>query len=393
MAPTERKRRAAGLDGLRGIAALSVFAVHIWIYTAPSRPARDGFFDLFIFEVRLSVIMFFVLSGFLLFRDFARTAVRRDAAVDVSGYARRRLARILPAYYLAMAAAVALLWGAGDVAGVRLVDDGELALFALFAQNYSSETLVRFNPVTWTLCLEVAFYTLLPFLGLLAYRLGSARRIVVLLAGAVALGIGWNVLVHLAGWSTVAAKALPAYLPYFAFGMMLALLVEHRAARGAPAQPLGPLAAAALVAGGFALVALDGYWHATSKAPGESLAIGVFHDLPAGVGFAAVIAAAYLGTGAGVAWLRLRPFAFVGIVSYGFYLWHVPLILFTKRLGLLPEQFLPAAAVTLPVSLAVATLSWKLVEKPMIARAARATRRERPPVAAARRQLEAHAAP
>lgn len=392
MAPNERAARAAGLDGLRGLAALAVFAVHIWIYTEPSRPARDGFWDLLVFEFRLSVILFFALSGFLLFRHFARAAIRGGEPVDLGGYAKRRLTRVLPAYYVAMIGTFALLWGATSTPGVRLVDADEVALFALFAQNYSEDTLIRFNPVTWTLCLEVAFYALLPLIGLAAHRLRTPRRQALLLGGAITAGIAWNGLVHVAGWNSVAAKALPAYLPYFALGMLLALLIEARL-HGAGRRPsLGPAATAALAGGGLALVVLDGWWHAMAGANPDRLLIGVFTDLPAGVGFAAMIAASVLGRGAGVAWMRLPPFVWTGLVSYGFYLWHVPLILFLKRLGLLPGDFVAAAAVALPLSLAIAAASWYLLERPLIRRVARATRRVPEPMPA-RAPLEARTAP
>ena len=51
----------------------------------------------------------------------------------------------------------------------------ELPLFALFLQNYSLSTMGDLNPVTWTLCVEVAFYALLPLLGWVAWRLGPRR--------------------------------------------------------------------------------------------------------------------------------------------------------------------------------------------------------------------------
>jgi peptidoglycan/LPS O-acetylase OafA/YrhL len=44
----------------------------------------------------------------------------------------------------------------------------QLPLFALFAQNYSIDTVMQINPVTWTLCVEISFYALLPLLGLVA---------------------------------------------------------------------------------------------------------------------------------------------------------------------------------------------------------------------------------
>lgn len=393
MSRAERLRRASGLDGLRGFAALWVFLVHIWIYTSPSRPPRDDWWDLAIFEFRLTIIFFFVLSGFLLFRDFAKAVVRRDGPADARGYGVRRAARIAPAYYVALTGAVLMLWGWGDEQGFRPISEGELGLFALFSQNYSDGTLLRFNPVLWTLALEVAFYFVLPFLGMLLYRLGGPRRAALALAALVPLGIAWNAAVYYGGWGSVAAYALPSYLPYFAFGMLIALALERdRARQGGGGFRLGPGTTAALMAGGLAIVALDGFWHATTDAPGLDAAMGIFQDLPAGVGFAAVISATAFGAGAAISWTRLRPLVAMGEMSYGFYLWHVPLILFVKRLGLLPENFFAATAVTLPIAIAIAAASWHLMEQPLIDRAARYTRRVRTE-RAGRAPAEAHAAP
>src|SRR4051794_33551364 len=73
MAPSERTRRAAGLDGLRAVAALSVLCFHAWLYgfDDPSAVARNSFFDRAMFEMRLGLVFFFVLSGYLLYRGFA----------------------------------------------------------------------------------------------------------------------------------------------------------------------------------------------------------------------------------------------------------------------------------------------------------------------------------
>lgn len=390
MTPTERARRAAGLDGMRGVASLCVFLVHIWIYTNPSRPPRDDFWDFLVFELRLSVVFFFVLSGFLLFRDFARAAVRQDGRADARGYGVRRVARIAPAYYVALAGAVALLWG-GDIAGFRPISLEDLGVFALFGQNYTEATQLRFNPVLWTLALEVAFYISLPFIGMLAYRLGNVRRVALMLASVVPLGIAWNAFVHYDEQSSVVAYLLPSYLPYFALGMLLSLGLEYQLANRGRRPELGALAGAGLMAGGLALVVLNGWWHAAELEPTTNASIGLFQDLPAAFGFTAMIAASAFGGGALVAWTRFRPFVYAGVVSYGFYLWHVPLILFVKRLGLLPENFFAAAAVTLPLALVVAAASWHLMEKPVIEWAARRHRARRE--VSQRARLEARTAP
>ncbi len=390
MPSSERGRRAAGLDGLRALAALSVLCFHVWLYRFPdpTRIRNSGLLDDVLSDFRLGLILFFVLSGYLLYRGFARAALQRDRPVAIRSYALRRAARILPAYYLAMLGTFVLLWGAGDSPGVRLPPGGELVLFGFFAQNYSTHTILTFNPVTWTLCLEVLFYALLPLLGLIGYRWsgGRARRQAAVLVGLIALGVAWNAGVQLLGGNMVAAKALPAYLPYFAFGMLLALYVERELARHGRVPSLGAGVTGALVLAGAAGLVCNGVWHS-----------GVLQDLPAGAGFAALLAAVVLGRGPSTAWIHARPLAKVGLVSYGIYLWHVPLMLFGIRLGVLPHAFVPRLIAVLVPAVAAGAASWLLVERVMLARASRlaarsrgrSTQRER----AVARRLQTQAAP
>jgi peptidoglycan/LPS O-acetylase OafA/YrhL len=398
MAPSERTRRAAGLDGLRALAALSVLCFHAWLYGFhnPSAVVRDSLFDKVMFEMRLGLIFFFVLSGYLLYRGFARAALTGDGRVDVRRYARRRVARIVPAYWVATIGAIALLWPASGTPGVRLPSVSDLPLFAVFAQNFSLDTIMRLNPVTWTLCVEAAFYVLLPLIGWAAWRLGPrARGRQALLVGAlIPIGLVWNALVHEHTWNIVATKALPAYLPYFAFGMLLALWSELRREREAPA--LGSGASAALVLGGFLVVAADAYWHATAapRAVNSWLAIGA--DIPAGLGFALVVAAVVAGGGAATRWMSVRPLAWVGLVSYGVYMWHVPVLLFSRSVGVFPDSYLVRVVLLLVPVLLVAAASWYLVERPAITWAGRTRARERRTRAAEpsrQAQVEAHAAP
>ena len=405
MASSERTTRTAGLDGLRAIAALSVLCLHVWLYGQPDpgRPRRSGVLEHAVFELRLGLVFFFVLSGYLLYRAFAGAALRRSERVDVRRYARRRFARIVPAYWLSLAGAVALLWGLGGTSGVRLPDAGGLPLFALFGQNYSHATFMRLNPVTWTLCLEAAFYLALPLIGVVAYRFARGRFAAQagLLVGLFAIGVAYAAVHHAAGWDALAGKALPAYLPHFACGMLVALWAERRRALGAP--PVAGRVTAALVVGGFGLAVADGLWHAVI--PASDAALAIVGDIPAAVGFAAVVAAVVAGSGPSVEWTSARPLAWVGLVSYGIYLWHVPLILFARSNDLLPSGFVPALAAMLAPVLAVGAASWYLVERPLMARAERVRRAPdrggRVPVPGSRTargrgrpaELEAHAAP
>src|SRR3712207_867178 len=127
--------RSTALDALRGAAALGVFIFHAWMYTlpVPDAGARDAVGEFVVHELRLGLVLFFVLSGYLLFGPWAAGRAPRLGA-----YVRRRAARILPAYYVALVGSVALLWPLAGTPGVRLPPVEGLPLFAVFAQNTSS---------------------------------------------------------------------------------------------------------------------------------------------------------------------------------------------------------------------------------------------------------------
>src|SRR5882757_3494125 len=104
-------RRLTGLDALRGVAALMVFVHHVQL---PGLHSATLGMD-------AGVLIFFSLSGYLLYAPFVR-ARESGVAVDVRGYAVRRVARILPAYLVA-AFVIAAVWYPsmlGDPVGIAL---------------------------------------------------------------------------------------------------------------------------------------------------------------------------------------------------------------------------------------------------------------------------------
>ena len=151
------------------------------------------------------------------------------------------------------------------------------------------DTLLKLNAATWTLAVEVAFYLLLPVIGLLALRLlrrqrprGRSR----LLGSLVMAGLAWNLVDYALGWGPVASHSPPSFLPYFACGMLVALAVEARRARGA--APLGTPRRRSLLAGAArAAAGRERPLARASTARRTSFAMEVFADLGAAVGFAA----------------------------------------------------------------------------------------------------------
>jgi peptidoglycan/LPS O-acetylase OafA/YrhL len=362
------KKREPGIDSLRAVAALSVFLLHGWMYSfgLETRRPRVSFSEALTYELRLGLIFFFVLSGYLLYRDFIRAALLQEGRVPLGEYLSKRLFRIIPAYYAVIVGSLLLLWNAGTTPGVKLVPTDELWRFFLFMQNYSMETLMRLNPVTWTLCVEMLFYLILPIFGYIAYTFGSKRPwahvLLIVLLGA--SGVIWNMMAYYGEFSMIGDKALPAYFPYFACGMLVALGMEWKDFRKGQILRLTRLGTTVLLAVGVSGVLGNALWHASVIDLYHNFWIHLFQDLPAGLGFAALTASVVMGQGFSIQWAKMTWLTKLGVVSYGFYLWHIPLTLFGRSLHIFPDGVWATFLYTFPLTLLISVVSWKCIEAP-----------------------------
>ena len=352
----EGTARLGALDGLRGIAALGIVVLHVWMFDHGD--AHGGFDprtapDMAINELRLGVVLFFVLSGFLLYRPFLAAAHGERPFPALRAYAQRRAARVLPAYWFALAGSYALLaWLDHPLRATS----GELPVFLLFGQNYLADTAKHLDPPMWSLGVEVSFYAALPAMGYLALRAGPRRGAQLALCGGLALaGLGYTALSVAHAWPWTATATLPIHLSEFAAGMAVAVLLHRRG--------LSRRAGVALLAAGAALVAGDALWHVLAGGP--SMPLRVLRDLPAALGFALVvgaIAGAPLRTRALVA----APVRALGTLSYALYLWHYVAIMYLRARGQWPADMAAALCLTLALSLPVSALSWFAVERPAL---------------------------
>ena len=158
--------------------------------------------------------------------------------------------------------------------------DGELPLFLVFSQNYSPETLLKLNAATWTLAVEVAFYLLLPLIGLLALRAAAAAR-----GGrwrcsprSSAVGIAWNVLDYFAGWGPVASHSA-AVVPAL-FRLRHAGRPARRASRARGLPPLGRADVIALLAAAGRLMLVANGYLARERPHADGFLMEAFADLP-----------------------------------------------------------------------------------------------------------------
>jgi acetyltransferase len=351
-----------GLDGLRGLAALAVVVLHVWMYTDANTSGRSVLVDAVIGEMRVAVGLFFVLSGFLLARPWIAAARGERARPDLGRFALKRFARIAPAYWLALAGAFVVFHGSGHG---REGGPGVLPVFAVFMENMFASTRGKLDPPMWSLGIEVMFYAALPLIGwaLVAAAVRSRRAVagpLVVCAALVALNVAWMAAGTLGHWPPTTMWTLPTYLALFACGIAAAVVARDR-------RP-GRVAGAALLGAGWLAVLVNGWWHSSGTGvPGH-----IVGDLPAAAGFAIVVGVVATRP---PGLLASAPFRALGALSYGVYLWHYPVLYAWRLHGALPDHAGAAFVAVLVPTLAVSAASHLLVERPVLAYTERALRR------------------
>jgi len=383
VAPPPGNPRFALFDSLRGIAVLAVVVFHVFLVTGALSRRLVG--DAATVLGSGGPILFFAISGFLLYRPWVAARAGDAPAPGTGRFARRRALRILPAYWFALT--VLAIFPA--VAGAFGADWWR---YYLFLQLYSEETLSRGIPVAWTLCVEVSFYLLLPAWALAARRARPRAELAALGLVAVA-GAALQVAAARQEISHLAAQSLLGQCTWFALGMMLAVVSVAGARSGvlrtAIARPALCWAGAALAFAGLTLLRLDtggllGIVAALEREQpyGRTLAEVTL----TAAGLVLLMLPAVFGERDGglprraLAW---APLAWIGLVSYGIYLWHLTI---AELLALpeLPQAFsapgldlvdrLPAArtavllVLTLGLSCAIAAASYRLIELPFLRR-------------------------
>ncbi len=367
------RARLTALDGYRAIAALLVVGTHVAFVTGwVQRDAVGRLFSRFDWGVTI----FFLISGFLLYRPWARAAMTGAPAPRLAPYFWRRGLRILPAYWVLVVVVLLFL-----PVALHPRDAGTWATYLLVGQTYSTRGLVEGLTHTWSLGAEISFYVALPLIAWLITRRArgdmdrSARAQLIglgLLAGTglavtVLRGTGQLIDPRWGLW-------LPAFLDWFALGMAGAVVYERRAL-----GPVGPqlrrvlgwaddTGACLTVAAALVVVSATPVSGGYALDPAPAWSVVARHVLY-GLAAAAFLAPGALGTRHDL-WHRGLTSALpqrLGLWSYGIFLWHLAVLWALVDLtGLTPFTggawwLLPA---TIVCATAVAAISWYVVEQP-----------------------------
>jgi peptidoglycan/LPS O-acetylase OafA/YrhL len=371
------RRRFGALDGLRAIGALAVLCTHVGF---ASGDALSGPFRGVLSRLDAGVAVFFVISGFLLYRPHLIAMVEARPRPATGAYLWHRALRILPA-----------LWIATVLAGLLLTHDRRVdlglylrhaALIHIYFENHQLAGLTQM----WSLATEGAFYVMLPLLAWFLSRRGFSnrrdvhRQLLVFALFAVA-GPVWMAVT--ASHSHPASGLwLPGYLGWFGAGMSLAVWQVARSSGLLPNGVLGKLAdnpgtvwAGAVAVFALATSPLVGPYDLSPASPGQAATKNVLYAVLAMlIVFPAVAGADESSKPRVMGVLGGRVGHFLGDISYGVFAYHVVVLGVVERLTghvVFTGRFATLFWLTLSSSVMLATLSYRLVERPIMRRGRR----------------------
>jgi peptidoglycan/LPS O-acetylase OafA/YrhL len=359
-----------GLDGLRAVAVLAVIAYHLQLPFAPGG--------------LLGVGVFFTLSGYLI-TDLLLGQHAASGQLRLTEFWLRRARRLLPALFVMLA--VVAVWVAlldrAQLPGLRpamAAAAGYVSNWWLIVQHTSY--FARFGPPSplghlWSLAVEEQFYLIWPWLLLLGLRAAPGRRSQDRRGrnprGQNLRGRYWLAAATLALAAASAAEMALLYHPGYdptrvydgtdtrAFALMigaaLAFLWPSRQLKADPGSRVRWLLDGAGAAGLIGILLL--VWRTGQYSP---------FLYPRGMVLLSVATAAVVAASASPASrigraLGCGPLRWLGVRSYGIYLWHYPIIVLTTPAN--GGESLARGSAQLAASVTAAALSWQFIEEPI----------------------------
>lgn len=383
--------RLIGMEGLRGLAAVTVLIGHVGTHLAAG-VQHPTYMTAPLSIMGQGLTLFFALSGFLLFRPFASAIVADRDLPSISRFFTNRFIRIFPAYifilffvslvigkaYTSSVPEGQTVEGAGQAVGY-MNDPLLLITNGLMVHTLFPATIKTGLGVAWTLSIELVFYLVLPLLAWAAYKLarrGEDRILLALMpafavfiigcAGRIAVAaisnpatkqeeffLNWG-----ANWTAVLARSFVANADLFSFGMFAAVIVALFESRKIRSRNLQKVRWGALLGGALIAFALRQTPIADTAFALAGAALILFIVLPPAKGRPQGIGARVFD------WLPVR---YVGVVSYSMYLWHVPVIWVLRDMQLTfpatVSGFWGNVLLVFVATMVLSTMTYELIEK------------------------------
>ncbi len=349
--PSRSLGQVQGFDGVRGVGVLIVFVAHLnVILPIPHLLVVPG--------GTVSLDTFFVLSGFLITTLLLNEQSRRGK-VKVSNFYARRVLRLLPALYVVVVAIALFAWATHTWMHTETASIFSVLFY--YGNYYSATAQSVFQPKLasgfqhmWSLSFEEQFYLVWPWVtvALLTIRTRLRTVVIVLLSLIVLVGlhraISFETGVH--WWALFQRTDTRA--DSILWGTLLAHLWVRRR------EPTRGLVVAAWIAAAFLL----GCFVLTTQ-NGPFLYLGGFDAIDVAV--AIVLLAILDGVWGGKRLFNLKPFIALGLVSYAFYLWHLP-VFFAIRHFDTHWDYAVRVVVAFTATLGLTLFSWFLLERPLM---------------------------
>ncbi len=371
-------------NGVRGVGMLLVFFTHLFLLadTEPDNNMRSyGWAAPILGHIDLGLAAFFALSGYLIARPFARHYVIGTRKPRLRSYTRNRVLRVVPAFYLFTVLVLLRFGFDGTLEPGHENTSNALQILGqfLFVQGQTGGPAVVPIGPAWSIGAEVGFYVLIPIAAWIGMRVaarleGPEKRAAL---GVVAVGAVMLVSIALRNvdqyrfaWLTSPPAIMYVFMPGVALALVEPLLAARLRDRAKPARLIayGAFALSALLAVAYAATDYDPRQTPIHHALGQRALLAV---LCCGLLIGGLLVQ-QLGTGGGPRLFVNRVMLWMGERSYSFYLAHIWVLYeIDYALGTgesVGTRLAIMAAIALPVTTAIAALSYRYVERPFLER-------------------------
>jgi peptidoglycan/LPS O-acetylase OafA/YrhL len=377
-------RTLIGGDGIRGVGMLLVFFTHLFLLADPNNDSNMrayGWAAPILGHIDLGLAAFFVLSGYLIARPFARAYVAGTRRPPLGDYVRNRVLRVVPAFYV-FTVIVLLIFGFDgtlDGGSHNTSDWWQVLGQFLFVQGQTGgPAAVPIGPA-WSIGAEVGFYILIPLSAFVAYRVGdriaSMQRRAAVAIGAIAVLTFFSIAARAVHkfdftWLTSPPAIMYVFMPGVAVAIIEPLIAPRLRGRAKLATRIAwaSFAAAALAAVVYAASDYDPRQTPIHHALGQRALIAAMCTGTLIFGMVVL----QLGTDRAPRLFANRLMLWMGARSYSFYLAHIAVLFeIDHALGggeSIGARALIMTAIGLPVTTAIAALSYRYVERPFLER-------------------------